>query len=185
MESRLKLLGHPVHPMLVMFPLGLLGTAVIFDLVDAAGGPRVLGEAAYWNIVAGLIGGILAAVAGTFDLLAIPSGTRAKRIAVLHAVTNTGVILLFAGVWAVRMAADQRTAGGGLLAIELVALGVAAVGAWFGGELVDRLAVGVDREAGLNASNSLRSQTADRVGRVGGPHDVPVARSGPGPGPLP
>lgn len=169
MESRLKLLGHPVHPMLIVFPLGLLSTAVIFDLIDIAGGPRVLGDVAYWNIVAGLIGGVLAAVAGAFDLLAIPAGTRAKRIAVLHAACNTGVLLLFAGVWAVRMAADHRSAGGGLLAIELVALGVAGVAAWFGGELVDRLGVGVDRDADLNASNSLRSRSADRVGRVGGP----------------
>jgi uncharacterized membrane protein len=169
MESRLKLLGHPVHPMLIVFPLGLLSTAVIFDLIDIAGGPRVLGDVAYWNIVAGLIGGVLAAVAGAFDLLAIPAGTRAKRIAVLHAVCNTGVLFLFAGVWAVRMAADHRSAGGGLLAIEVVALGVAGVAAWFGGELVDRLGVGVDRDADLNASNSLRSRSADRVGRVGGP----------------
>lgn len=168
MESRLKVLGHPVHPMLVVFPLGLLITAVIFDLVDVAGGPRVLGEVAYWNILAGLIGGVLAAAAGAFDLLAIPSGTRAKRVAVTHALANGGVIVLFAGVWAVRMAADQHTAGGGLLAIELVALAVAGVGAWLGGELVDRLGVGVDRDADLNASNSLRSRSADRVGRVGG-----------------
>jgi uncharacterized membrane protein len=33
MESRAKLLGHPIHPMLIVFPLGLLGTAVIFDIV--------------------------------------------------------------------------------------------------------------------------------------------------------
>lgn len=168
MESRLKVLGHPVHPMLVVFPLGLLVTAVIFDFIDIAGGPRGLGEAAYWNILAGLIGGVLAAAAGAFDLLAIPAGTRAKRVAVAHALANSGVIVLFAGVWAVRMAAHERTAGGGLFAIELVALAVAAVGAWLGGELVDRLGVGVDREADLNASNSLRSRSADRVGRVGG-----------------
>jgi uncharacterized membrane protein len=168
-ESRLKVLGHPVHPMLIVFPLGLLTTAVIFDLIDIAGGPGVLGDVAYWNIAVGLIGGILAAVTGAVDLLAIPAGTRAKRIGVLHAVTNTGVIVLFAGVWVVRMSASQRAAGGGLVAIELVALGVAAVGAWLGGELVDRLGVGVDRDAGLNAPISLGSRSADHVGRVGGP----------------
>lgn len=60
MESRLKVLGHPVHPMLVMFPVGLLVTAVLFDLVDTVGGPDFLGEVAYWNITVGLIGGLLA-----------------------------------------------------------------------------------------------------------------------------
>lgn len=160
MESRIKALGHPVHPMLIVFPVGLLVTAVIFDIADAVGGPRLLGEVAYWNIVVGLVGGLLAAVAGAFDLLAIPSGTRAKRVAIIHALVNLGVLLLFAGVWAVRMNAERRGAGGGLLAIEVVALGGLALGAWFGGELVDRLGVGVDPEAGLDAPSSLRARRA-------------------------
>ena len=168
MESRIKALGHPVHPMLVMFPVALLTTAVIVDVIDAVGGPRVLGEVAYWNIAVGLIGGVLAALAGAVDLLAIPSGTRAKRIGVTHALINSGVLLIFAAVWAVRMGADQRGAGGALLAIELVAIGGAAAGAWFGGELVDRLGVGVDPDADLNASSSLRAGRTTRLGRAGG-----------------
>src|SRR6266540_1961731 len=91
MESRLKLLGHPIHPMLVMFPLGLFVTAVIFDFADLVGGPAVLGEVGYWNIVAGLIGGVLAALVGLVDYLAIPAGTRAKRVGLAHAAINAGV----------------------------------------------------------------------------------------------
>lgn len=168
MESRLKVLGHPVHPMLVMFPLGLFVTAVIFDVADVVGGPRVLGDVAYWNITAGLVGGVLAAAAGAVDLRAIPSGTRAKRVGFMHGLINSAMILLFAGVWAVRMAADTRGVGGGLVAIELVALAGAAVGAWLGGELVDRLGVGVDADANLNAPNSIISRPAARLGEVGG-----------------
>ena len=33
MESRAKLFGHPIHPMLIVFPLGLLAAAVIFDII--------------------------------------------------------------------------------------------------------------------------------------------------------
>ncbi|MET8256523.1 DUF2231 domain-containing protein [Micromonospora sp. NPDC005205] len=167
MESRLKVLGHPVHPMLVMFPVALLATAVLFDLVDAVGGPDFLGEVAYWNITVGLIGGLLAAAAGSFDLLAIPSGTRAKRVGLLHAGANVAVILLFAAVWAVRLNADSRAAGGALIAIELVALAILGISAWLGGELVDRLGVGVDSDAGLDAPSSLRPPTAtQRIGEV-------------------
>ncbi|MBQ1072652.1 DUF2231 domain-containing protein [Micromonospora sp. C31] len=167
MESRLKVLGHPVHPMLVMFPVGLLATAVLFDLVDTVGGPDFLGEVAYWNITVGLVGGLLAAAAGTFDLLAIPSGTRAKRVALTHAAANVAVILLFAAIWAVRLNADSRAAGGALIAIEVVALAILGVSAWLGGELVDRLGVGVDREAGLDAPSSLRPPAATRrIGEV-------------------
>ncbi|MGC4810621.1 DUF2231 domain-containing protein [Micromonospora sp. DT228] len=167
MESRLKVLGHPVHPMLVMFPVALLATAVLFDVVDTVGGPDLLGEVAYWNITVGLIGGLLAAAAGSFDLLAIPTGTRAKRVGLLHAAANVAVILLFAAVWAVRLNADSRAAGGALVAIEVVAVGILGISAWLGGELVDRLGVGVDADAGLDAPSSLRPPTAtQRIGEV-------------------
>lgn len=157
MESRLKVLGHPVHPMLVMFPAALFVTAVLFDIIDTAGGPDFLGEVAYWNITVGLIGGLLAAAAGAFDLLAIPTGTRAKRVGLTHAAANVAVVLLFAAVWVVRLNADSRAAGGALIAIEVVALGILGISAWLGGELVDRLGVGVDRDAHLDAPSSLRS----------------------------
>ena len=167
MESRLKVLGHPVHPMLVMFPVGLLVTAVLFDLVDTVGGPDFLGEVAYWNITVGLIGGLLAAAAGTFDLLAIPSGTRAKRVALTHAAANVAVILLFAAIWVVRLNADSRAAGGALLVVEVVAVAILGISAWLGGELVDRLGVGVDRDANLDAPSSLRPPTAaQRIGEA-------------------
>ncbi|MEU4473842.1 DUF2231 domain-containing protein [Micromonospora sp. NPDC023888] len=167
MESRLKVLGHPVHPMLVMFPVALLATAVLFDVIDTVGGPDLLGEVAYWNITVGLIGGLLAAAAGSFDLLAIPTGTRAKRVGLLHAAANVAVILLFAAVWVVRLNADSRAAGGALVAIEVVAVGILGISAWLGGELVDRLGVGVDREAGLDAPSSLRPPAArQRIGEV-------------------
>jgi len=142
--------------MLVMFPVALLATAVLFDVVDTVGGPDFLGEVAYWNLTVGLVGGLLAAVAGTFDLLAIPTGTRAKRVALTHAAANVALILLFAAVWAVRLNADSRAAGGALIAIEIVALAILGISAWLGGELVDRLGVGVDRDADLDAPSSLR-----------------------------
>ncbi|HEX5543778.1 MAG TPA: DUF2231 domain-containing protein [Micromonospora sp.] len=168
MESRIKVLGHPLHPMLVMFPLALLVTAVIFDAIDFAGGPSFLGEVAYWNMLVGLIGGVLAASAGLVDLLAIPPGTRAKRVGLTHALVNSSMLLLFAGVWLVRLNADQRGAGAALFTIEVVAVAGAGLGAWLGGELVDRLGVGVDPEADLNAPSSLRSRTANRLGHLGG-----------------
>lgn len=157
MESRLKLLGHPIHPMLVMFPLGLFVTAVIFDFADIVGGPSLLGEVAYWNIVAGLIGGLLAAAAGLIDYLAIPGGTRAKRVGAAHALINVGVVVLFAVSWLVRLGATDHAAGGGLFALEILALAGGGVSAWLGGELVDRLGVGVDADANLDAPARLET----------------------------
>jgi uncharacterized membrane protein len=143
--------------MLVMFPLGLFVTAVIFDFADLVGGPALLGEVAYWNIVAGLIGGLLAGAAGAVDLLFIPSGTRAKRVGTAHALINTAVLLAFALSWLVRRDAASHAIGGWLFTLELFALMASGFGAWLGGELVDRLGVGVDRDADLDARPSLRT----------------------------
>ena len=62
MESRLKLLGHPVHPMLIVFPLGLLSTAVLFDVLYIVTENVDLSTFAFWALAAGLVGGLAAAV---------------------------------------------------------------------------------------------------------------------------
>ena len=85
MESKAKLFGHPIHPMLIVFPLGLLATAVVFDAITLAQGNPRWTEMAYYMIAAGILTGLLAAVFGLIDYLAIPSGTRAKRIGAFQA----------------------------------------------------------------------------------------------------
>ena len=81
MESKAKLLGHPIHPMLIVFPLGLLATAVAFDIVALSTGDASWFGISFWMIAAGIIGGLLAAIFGLVDWWAIPSGTRAKESA--------------------------------------------------------------------------------------------------------
>ena len=155
MESRAKLLGHPIHPMLVVLPLGLFIMSVIFDALYVSRGNATIGVVAYWNIAAGIIGGLLAAVFGLIDWISIPNGTRAKRIGLLHGGTMVLVVLLFAYVWWTRSNTVDLMTTTTLFAIQVVALLMAAFAGWLGGELVDRLGVGVDEGAHLNAPNSL------------------------------
>jgi uncharacterized membrane protein len=75
MQSKAKLAGHAVHPMLITLPLGLLATAVIFDLIHAVNDSTNLAVVSYYMVAAGLVGGLLAAVFGLVDRLAIPAGT--------------------------------------------------------------------------------------------------------------
>ena len=140
MESRLRIAGQAVHPVLVMFPLGLFTMAVLFDMGNVLGGPDILGSLAYWNIVAGLLGGVLVVLAGAVDL-ALMRGTRAKRLAVLQNLMNMGVLILFAVIVMLRMQSPDRVAGAGLLFVELIALVAAFFGAWYGGEIVNRRTV--------------------------------------------
>jgi uncharacterized membrane protein len=138
MESRLSIAGQAVQPVLFMFPLGLFTMAVLFDVGNLLGAPDILGALAYWNIVAGLVGGVLVALATAIDLVFISSGSAAKRAGVLIALVNMGVLILFAVILMLRMRTTDRVAGGGLLAVELIALAAAIFGAWYGGELVHR-----------------------------------------------
>src|SRR5215204_500773 len=97
MESKAKLLGHPIHQMLIPFPFGLLATAVIFDIVYLLWGNPTMVTVSYWMIVAGIIGGVVAAPFGLIDYLAIPKGTRAKSVGLLHGLGNVVVLVLLEG----------------------------------------------------------------------------------------
>jgi uncharacterized membrane protein len=159
MESRAKLFGHPIHPMLIPFPLGLLATSLVFDVIHRLTGNEPWAEVAYWMIVAGIIGGLAAAPFGWIDWFAIPDGTRAKSIGLWHGVGNVVVLALFVVSWFLRRDAPAEP---GILAFVLSLAGVAlaVVTGWLGGELVDRLGVGVDRGANLDAPSSLSNRPA-------------------------
>jgi uncharacterized membrane protein len=156
MESRAKLLGHPIHQMLIVFPLGLLATAVIFDLIEMWRGTGAWSQAAFYMIGAGVIGGLISAVFGLIDWLAIPSGTRAKAVGAWHGGGNVVVVLLFALSWFLRMNSVVSPPAAALVC-SFVGVLLALVTGWLGGELVDRLGVGVDEGANLNAPSSIAS----------------------------
>ncbi len=162
MESRAKVAGHPVHPMLIVFPLGLLATAVIFDIITLVWRAGRWSEMSFWMIAAGIIGGLTAAVFGLVDFLAIPSGTRAHSIGLLHGVGNVVVVVLFAVSWWLRRP-DPAAPGTLAYVLSFVAVGLALVTGWLGGELVDRLGVGVDDGANLDAPSSLASRRGEKV----------------------
>jgi uncharacterized membrane protein len=161
MESRFKLLGHPVHPMLIVFPLGLLSTAVVFDLVYLATGNEELAIVSFWAIAAGVVGGLAAAVFGLWDWLAIPQGTRAKAVGLWHGGGNLVVTVLFALSWFARREDPTYLPEMLPLVVGLAGAAISLVTAWLGGELVYRLRVGVDDGANLDATHSLRGGVAE------------------------
>jgi uncharacterized membrane protein len=151
MESSAKAAGHPIHQQLVVFPLGLLATAVVFDVLRLITDNDEFATASWYMIAAGVVTGLLAAVFGAIDFWAIPPGTRARRIGILHGLGNVVVVVLFAVSWFLR--GDEPGYVPTTLAFVLGLAGalLATVTGWLGGELVDRLGVGVDPDAGLDA----------------------------------
>ena len=162
MDSKAKLFGHPIHPMLIVFPIGLFATAVAFDIVGLIQNDGSWSGIAFWMIAAGIIGGLLAAVFGLVDWLAIPAGTRAKFIGLLHGAGNVLVTLLFIVSWFLRRPAPESLSTTAFL-LSVVGVLIALVTGWLGGELVDRLAVGVDSGAHLNAPSSLSGRPASET----------------------
>ena len=154
MESRIKVVGHPLHPMLIVFPLGLLATAVAFDITALISGNLNWYLISFWIMAAGILGGLLAAVPGLVDWWAIPNNTRAKGIGLWHGTGYVVVVLLFAMSWFIRRG-NAEVPNSGALALSFPALVLALVTGWLGGELVDRLGVGVDNGAHLDAPSSL------------------------------
>ena len=164
MESRAKLFGHAIHPILIVFPLGLLGTAVIFDIIYLIWGSGLMAAVAFWMMTAGIIGGLLAAPFGLIDWLYIPSGTRAKTIGLTHGITNLIVVLLFIASWWLRHDLPERPEMSASL-LGFIGLVLALVGGWLGGELVERLGVGIDEGANLDAPNSLTTSASEMTDR--------------------
>jgi uncharacterized membrane protein len=159
MQARARLFGHPIHQMLIVLPLGALATSVIFDITYLATRHGRWADIAFWLILVGVVSGLVAAVFGLIDWLAIPSGTRAKRIGLLHGVGNVVVVGLFAVSWLLRRP-SPLTPGNVAIALSCAGVALSVVTGWLGGELVDRLGVGVDEGANVDAPSSLSGRAA-------------------------
>ncbi len=156
MEAKARALGHAIHPMLIP----LLSTAAIFDVIYLFTDSRALAHASFYVIAAGVIGGLVAAVFGLVDWVAIPTGTCAKRIGAIHGLGNVVVVVMFAVSWLLRLPETDYRPGALAVALTIGGALISTVTGWLGGELVERLAVGVDDGAHPDAPSSLSGRPA-------------------------
>ncbi|MFX0592684.1 DUF2231 domain-containing protein [Melissospora conviva] len=134
MESRLRIQGHPIQPMLVMLPYGLFACATIFDLAAVTTGLGLLGEVGYWTTIAALFAAALAVVAGMVDLWDVPTGPT-RRTAIGFHLAYLAMAGLFVLTCLIRAGSPDRGATGGILAAELLALAVGGYGVALGARL--------------------------------------------------
>jgi nitrite reductase/ring-hydroxylating ferredoxin subunit/uncharacterized membrane protein len=144
MRSKAAISSHPIHPMLVAFPIALWVMAFIFSVIGAAAATPSLWAAGFYCIIAGCIGATLAAVAGTMDLFgSVPPRSSGRRRGLLHGLLNSLLLLafIFFAWWqgsAAQQPSDLQLA---LMGIALLFLGYTG---WLGGTLVYRNQIGVD-----------------------------------------
>jgi uncharacterized membrane protein len=115
-------LGHPLHPGLTDLPIGFWTSAFLLDIL---GGQRAA-SASRTLIGAGVLSALPTAVTGLADLPTLPAPKR--RVAVVHAVSNSLATLLYVKSWSLR----RRHHLGGV-GVGVVAATAATVGGYLGG----------------------------------------------------
>jgi uncharacterized membrane protein len=147
---------HPLHAILVAFPIGLWLFSLVCDLVfHFARGDQIWRLMAWYTLVAGLIGAVGAAVPGLIDFFSIKD-PRAGKIGLAHLAGNASLVALYAiNAWIRTLLAPDS-----VLPFLLSVVGVAGlvVTGWLGGELVYVHKVGVAQ--GTASSTSVRSKRA-------------------------
>jgi nitrite reductase/ring-hydroxylating ferredoxin subunit/uncharacterized membrane protein len=138
------LLGHPLHPMLIPFPIAFLSGAVLFDVTARLLGKPDWSTTAAHLLAAGIVTGLAAAAPGAVDFVyTVPPESSARTRALKHMGANLSAIAVFALAWLLRP--EPPTAPGMLILIaEIAALAMLGAGGYMGGTLVTRNLISVD-----------------------------------------
>jgi uncharacterized membrane protein len=133
MRTPANVAKHPIHPMLVPIPIGLWVFSLICDLVFVFGGH---GEnwavVAYYTMVGGVIGALVAAVPGFIDMLSLPP--RPKRTALAHMTVNLTVVGLY--LWNIWLRFDEARDMTLPVSLSAIAVALLVVSGWLGGKMV-------------------------------------------------
>ncbi len=163
MRARAHIESHPVHPILVAFPLALWIAGFAFNLAGYALGSSALWMAGWYAILAGSIGAVLAAIAGAIDLFTVvPPNSSAKKRGYTHGTLNVLALILYCVSLAAQGAPEAQPTW---LSLLLAGIGVVviAVSGWLGGTLVYRNQIGVDhRYAGAGKWHERRLESWER-----------------------
>ncbi|HEX2256572.1 MAG TPA: DUF2231 domain-containing protein [Afifellaceae bacterium] len=137
--------GHPVHPMLVTFPIAFLMAVPPSDIAFLYFGDPFWARLSLWLLGAGTLMGTLAGIAGTVELLAI-AGIRRRAAAWNHFVAAVVMLAVSFANWTWRLDdVEAAVAPWGLAMSALTAVLVVFAG-WLGGGLVFEHQVGIEND---------------------------------------
>lgn len=159
MASPASIGGHPIHPMLIPFPIGLWVFSLVADIIylwrDNFGWEWI----AKWSLLAGCIGAVAAAIFGIIDWLSIKDRA-VKKIADWHARLNVIALLVFAASWYLRTDKGLEMTGTLKIPMALSALGVILIiiSGWLGGELVYKHGVAVNPQRDTVAEEAAKAR---------------------------
>ena len=162
----IRVLGHPLHPVTVHLPIGILLLASGLDLIVGLGFQPEWAAHALLALQIGLLCAIVTVCAGFIDFLSIPTGGQAERTAKVHIAVMVVSLALYCGALGWRMAAGE--AGWGAIALSVVGGIVLMAGGWFGGQLVYGLGQGVHGQEVVSEGVSSQDVASEKTSHKGG-----------------
>jgi uncharacterized membrane protein/nitrite reductase/ring-hydroxylating ferredoxin subunit len=172
MKSTAHFKSHPIHPILVSFPIAFFIGTVIFDILALIYDETTYETTAKYLSIAGIVGAFAAAVPGIIDYtFTVPPNSSAKKRATQHGILNVSVTLLFAVGLYLRLQDDVSRFI--LLALEIIAISLMTLAGWMGGTLVYRNQIGVDvRYADAGKWSELRIERKEGLLEVAKSHEI-------------
>jgi uncharacterized membrane protein len=156
MKTPARILGHPIHALSIVLPLGALSMSVIVDTLNVIDERQIWKDTAYVLTGLGVLAGLAVAVPGLIDWLSLPADHEARSIGLLHAASNSIGLILFALSWFLRY--DQADSWSTPAFIcSLFGIAALSAGGWLGGEMVYRHGVGTDLQSEPAASSRQRT----------------------------
>jgi uncharacterized membrane protein len=129
----MRLLGHPVHAVLVAFPIGLLTLVPFWDVL-ALLGTSGASAAGYLGEIAGLVTGSLAVVTGCIDFVRAKKTPAIERLGLWHGSAALTGLCIFAVALVLR--SKDHAAGLPVIALEAAGVACLVLTGWCGGHLV-------------------------------------------------
>lgn len=139
--SSVNILGHPIHPIIVIFPIAFLSGAAGSDLGYWLTQDPFWVRVSMWLIGLGALAGILAGLVGMVDFIRIPR-VRHRTAGWAHTIANIAALVLSLVNFGLRLNDPATTILPIGLTLSLVVATLLLVGGWFGGELTFRHKVG-------------------------------------------
>ena len=146
MKSRANIKSHPIHPLLVVFPIAFFMGTWLLDVIGIFSDNMYISVVAYYLNIGGIGFALLAAVPGLIDYThTVPPDSSAKKRAAKHGLLNVTVVILFAVAFYLRSSGDLRYNNDFLITgIETIGVVLLSMAGWLGGTLVYRNQIGVD-----------------------------------------
>ena len=140
MRTPASINGHPIHPMIVPIAIGGFILSFVFDLVCLKTGQYdPWSTVAFYTMIGGIVGALLAAIFGFIDLFSLPPGYT-KKVGLTHMGLNLTIVVMFiCDAWWRYNTNEVK----GPMILSLIALVLLIISGWLGGKMVYEAGVGV------------------------------------------